>query len=96
MGNRGRPPPTERLPGLALSLKLRDKPGLAAELFVGEIVAWGRADWLRWPWAPVLLDRRISFVGIGAIDSSGPELTSGAEDAGRCGEGSNGMDKDDC
>lgn len=96
MGKRGRPLPTARLPGLALSLKLRDKPGFAAELFVGEIVAFGRAGWLRWPWAPVLFDRRISFMGIGTLDSSVPELTIGAEDEGRCGDGSSGIDKDDC
>lgn len=96
MGKRGRPPPTVRLPGLALSLKLRDKPGLIAELFVGEIVGGGRVDWSRRPWAPVLFDRRISFMGIGAIGSLRPESTTGAEDEGRCGDGSIGIDKDDC
>lgn len=96
MGKMGRPPPTVRLPGLALSLKLRDRPGLAAELLVGEIAAGGRAGTLRCPWAPVLFDRRMSLLGIGTLDSSGPELTSGAEDEGRCGDGSSGIDKDEC
>lgn len=95
MGKRGRPPPAVRFPGLALSLKLRDRPGLEAEVLVGEIVACGRAGRLRWPWAPVLFGRRMSFVGIGALDSLGPELTSGAEDEGR-GDCSSGIDRDEC
>jgi hypothetical protein len=44
----------------------------------------------------MLFDRRISFVGTGALSSLGPGLTIGAEDEGRCGDGSIGIDKDEC